>query len=60
MAVRLLRVFDSADGKVQAEADRRVLAEIDKIRDLWKRPFIEFADDNAFVRRAWWRSFCPN
>jgi len=36
-----------------------VLAEIDKIRGLWKRPFIEFADDNAFVRREWWREFLP-
>jgi radical SAM superfamily enzyme YgiQ (UPF0313 family) len=36
-----------------------VLAEIDRIRDLWPRPFIEFADDNAFVRRAWWKQFLP-
>ena len=31
----------------------RVLAEIDQVRRLWKRPFIEFADDNTFVNRAW-------
>lgn len=37
----------------------KVLAEIDKIRELWRRPFIEFADDNAFVRRQWWREFLP-
>lgn len=37
----------------------RVLAEIDRIRELWPRPFIEFADDNAFVRRAWWKQFLP-
>src|SRR5437660_8953043 len=37
----------------------RVLAEIDAIRALWRRPFIEFADDNAFVRRAWWHAFLP-
>ena len=37
----------------------KVLAEIDKIRELWRRPFIEFADDNAFVRRDWWREFLP-
>jgi radical SAM superfamily enzyme YgiQ (UPF0313 family) len=37
----------------------RVLAEIDKIKGLWRRPFIEFADDNAFVRREWWREFLP-
>lgn len=37
----------------------KVLAEIDRIRDLWPRPFIEFADDNAFVRRGWWKQFLP-
>jgi radical SAM superfamily enzyme YgiQ (UPF0313 family) len=37
----------------------RVLAEVDTIRDLWRRPFIEFADDNAFVNRAWWKRFLP-
>ena len=37
----------------------KVLAEIDRIRGLWPRPFIEFADDNAFVNRAWWRDFLP-
>ena len=29
----------------------KVLAEIDRIRSLWPRPFIEFADDNSFVNR---------
>ena len=37
----------------------RVLAEIDAIRELWRRPFIEFADDNAFVNRTWWKQFLP-
>ncbi len=37
----------------------KVLAEIDAIRNLWRRPFIEFADDNAFVNRAWWKQFLP-
>jgi radical SAM superfamily enzyme YgiQ (UPF0313 family) len=31
----------------------RVLAEIDAVRALWRRPFIEFADDNTFVHRDW-------
>lgn len=31
----------------------RVLREVDAVRSLWKRPFIEFADDNTFVRRPW-------
>tara|TARA_R110002167_G_scaffold362307_1_gene581324 strand:- start:1025 stop:2320 length:1296 start_codon:yes stop_codon:yes gene_type:complete len=33
----------------------KVLAEIDRIRGFWQRPFIEFADDNAFVNRRYWR-----
>lgn len=37
----------------------RVLAEIDRIRELWPRPFIEFADDNSVVNRGWWRAFLP-
>jgi radical SAM superfamily enzyme YgiQ (UPF0313 family) len=37
----------------------RVLAEIDRIRSLWKRPFIEFADDNTFVNHAYWKELLP-
>ena len=37
----------------------KVLAEIDAIKTVWKRPFIEFADDNSFVRRAYWRELLP-
>lgn len=37
----------------------RVLAEIDHIRAVWKRPFIEFADDNAFVNRRYWKALLP-
>jgi radical SAM superfamily enzyme YgiQ (UPF0313 family) len=33
----------------------RVLAEIDRIREFWRRPFIEFADDNAFVNKRYWK-----
>jgi radical SAM superfamily enzyme YgiQ (UPF0313 family) len=36
-----------------------VLAEIDRIRELWPRPFIEFADDNSFVNRRYWRELLP-
>ncbi|MHC4286916.1 MAG: B12-binding domain-containing radical SAM protein, partial [Planctomycetota bacterium] len=32
-----------------------VLAEIDKIIDIWKNPFIEFADDNTFVNKEYWK-----
>lgn len=30
----------------------RVIAEIQSIKSLWKRPFIEFADDNTFVNKT--------
>jgi len=33
----------------------KVLAEVDRICELWDHPFIEFADDNSFVNRAYWR-----
>ncbi|MBI3405144.1 MAG: B12-binding domain-containing radical SAM protein [Acidobacteria bacterium] len=34
----------------------RVLEEVDAVRAMWRRPFIEFADDNTFVNRAWSKS----
>lgn len=30
----------------------RVIAEVQSIKSLWKRPFIEFADDNSFVNKT--------
>ena len=30
----------------------KVIAEIRRIKELWREPFIEFADDNTFVNRA--------
>lgn len=38
----------------------RVLAEIDKIREIWKHPFIEFADDNTFVNKDYWKKLLPH
>lgn len=38
----------------------RVLAEIDRISELWSRPFIELADDNSFVNRRYWRQLLPD
>ena len=32
-----------------------VLAEIDCVCGLWPHPFIEFADDNAFVNKRYWK-----
>ncbi len=37
----------------------KVLAEIDRLRALFPRPFIEFADDNSFVHRAYWYELLP-
>lgn len=37
----------------------RVLAEIDRICEIWDRPFLEFADDNAFVNRKYWKRMLP-
>ncbi len=37
----------------------KVLAEVDRICELWKHPFIEFADDNSFVNRAYWKELLP-
>ncbi|MEO1130152.1 MAG: radical SAM protein [Planctomycetota bacterium] len=37
----------------------RVLAEIDRICSMWKRPFLEFADDNSFVNTAYWKRLLP-
>ncbi len=37
----------------------KVLAEIDRIREIWEHPFIEFADDNTFVNRAYWKKLLP-
>ncbi len=32
-----------------------VLKEIDKICSIWDNPFIEFADDNSFVNKSYWK-----
>lgn len=46
-------------GRYKHKPVEKVLAEIDTIRSIWRRPFIEFADDNAFVNRAYWRKLLP-
>jgi len=37
----------------------KVLAEIDKIKEIWEYPFIEFADDNTFVNKEYWKKLLP-
>jgi radical SAM superfamily enzyme YgiQ (UPF0313 family) len=33
----------------------KVLREIDKILSIWEHPFLEFADDNSFVNKSYWK-----
>ena len=37
----------------------KVLAEIDRVRELWPRPFLEFADDNSFIHKDYWKELLP-
>jgi radical SAM superfamily enzyme YgiQ (UPF0313 family) len=37
----------------------KVLAEVDRILQVWEHPFIEFADDNSFVDRGYWKDLLP-
>lgn len=46
-------------GRYKQKPADRVLAEVDRIKELWPKPFIEFADDNTFVNRAYWRGLLP-
>jgi len=43
-------------GRYKQKPVDRVVAEVDRIRELWRRPFLEFADDNAFVNKRYWKS----
>jgi radical SAM superfamily enzyme YgiQ (UPF0313 family) len=45
--------------KYKQKPAERILAEIDKICELWERPFIEFADDNSFVNKNFWLDLLP-
>ena len=45
--------------KFKQKPAEKVLAEIDKILTIWPQPFIEFADDNTFVNRNYWKALLP-
>ena len=45
--------------KYKQKPAERVLAEIDQILKIWRRPFIEFADDNSFCNRNYWKQLLP-
>ena len=47
-------------GKYKQKPAGKVLAEIDAIQQRWSRPFIEFADDNTFVNKAYWQALLPD
>lgn len=38
---------------------QNVLNEMDKILEIWKRPFIEFADDNSIINKSYWKELLP-
>lgn len=46
-------------GKYKQKPVNKVLDEIDAIRNMWSRPFIEFADDNTFVNIEYWEQLLP-
>ena len=45
--------------KYKQKPVQKVLAEVDRIRELWRRPFIELADDNSFVNKRYWKALLP-
>jgi radical SAM superfamily enzyme YgiQ (UPF0313 family) len=45
--------------KYKQKPAEKVLAEIDRIRELWRKPFLELADDNSFVNKRYWRALLP-
>lgn len=46
-------------GKYKQKPAERVLAEMDRVCELWPRPFIEFADDNTFINLKYWKQILP-
>jgi len=41
--------------KYKQKPVNKVIEEINKIMEIWEHPFIEFADDNSFVNKAYWK-----
>lgn len=46
-------------GRYKQKPIHKVLAEIDRIKEIWPKPFIEFADDNSFINRSYWKQLLP-
>jgi radical SAM superfamily enzyme YgiQ (UPF0313 family) len=45
--------------KYKQKPAEKVLAEVDRICELWRKPFLELADDNSFVNMRYWRALLP-
>jgi len=45
--------------KYKQKPASKVLAEIDSICEIWKHPFVEFADDNSFINKEYWHEMLP-
>lgn len=46
--------------KYKQKPKEKVLAEIDNIKTIWRRPFVEFADDNSLVDVRYWLELLPD
>lgn len=46
--------------KYKQKPAHKVLEEIREIKRTWKHPFIEFADDNTFVNKKYWKDLLPS
>lgn len=46
------------DPRFKTKPIPKVVAELQRIRELWPQPFIEFADDNTFADKARGRELC--
>lgn len=44
-------------GRYRIKPVEQVMGEIDAILEVWRDPFIEFADDNTFVNKRWSKAF---
>lgn len=44
-------------GRYRLKPVEQVMREIDAIEAVWRNPFIELADDNTFVNKAWAKEF---
>jgi radical SAM superfamily enzyme YgiQ (UPF0313 family) len=45
--------------KYKQKPAEKVLSEIETILKLWSHPFLEFADDNSFVNKNYWKELLP-